>query len=719
MPWDKDYAELPLTFERGLLESVQDSMLPVGAAARLRNWVSQPSGNLAVRPPWQMASDTGAPATRKGAGIGTLALPRRPYVRQSKTGTIQGTDPQSASATWDAATTTGNCLVALVYVTDTTARLPSAHSITAPASWVVASSPDATSRNAHCWIYYKPNAASESGSVSFTDTVAAGADSISVGVEIMEVANVTTAPLDKAANADNTTSNNPVSGTTAAQTVPVGIAIAAFNASDTTDDTYSAPTNSFVLTHELYVDNSTADMNAVGAYHVYSDGAAQSVSVAVDNSPTTSGAVIATFKAVDYAVTDGLVIEANDESPNIKFYYLDRDDLAGGTNVLLDTIAGDLAGTPVAFTSGNEMLFYVHPSFTGVRAWAGPSAGASPAYVSGSPAGRCIAWHKNRLWVGGTVGEPWKLFFSEFEDHTIWNAGSASYIPVGRGDGEAIEDITPFQDGLLIGKQTSAYYLTGGSPDTFRLIRLPIGGAAPGRTVLSTQYGGILAGRESAWLFDGSGIGKMTEPIKDSYGLTGDWMTVSYLDDKASICDEGSGTVWTFDFVTQTWSEEIVDDASTEGPAVIYNQGKYQYFSPKNATVGSLFSYRTLPAFTPGKDFDTLDETFEAWTPELWMGGPSEKQSPRYLYLKLRQHGGTTGDTGLTVTPYYNGTAGTPMVVPAQATPGPFWVRESFDFAAAGSNWLQLRFSQMLPSTEASAMDIEEVVIGFNRERVA
>lgn len=721
MGFERDYREIPLTWERGMVELVEPSMLPIGAAPRLRNWEADPSGNLRARVPWSKGSTASAPSTRKGAGIGHLALQRRPYIVQRKSGTTAtAAEPLAVSATWDAATTAGNCLVALIYMTDASStRSETAITVTPPASWLEAVGPEGSARNAHAWIYYLPNAASQSGAVSFTLGVTAFSDSVALGLEIFEVANIAASPLDVVSEANNGTSTTQASGTTAAPAVPVGIAFAAFASADTTDNTYSSPTNDFTLTTEIYLDAASVDLSAVGAYHVYENGAAQSTSLTINNAPVNSGGVIACFKAADYTLTDGRYVVANDENPSIKIYAIDRDDVDGGTWSLLETITALVGGTPVAFTSGNQRLFYTHPAFTGTHAWDG--LGTTPTVISGSPAGRCIAWHKNRLYVGGTNGEPWKLWYSEVGDDTVWNSGTASALEIGKGDGEAIEDVTPFQDSLLVAKQTSLWVVTGSGPDNFRVIRLPVGGAAPGRTVLATPNGAVVAGRASVWLVNGGSVEKISGPIRESYGLTGSWMTISFLDDQTYILDEGSGTIWAIDFSNSgTWREERIDSASTEAPAIIFNQDNRQLFSPKNASVGSILNFREIPGDARGKDFDTLTQTWEAYTPEIWPVGPEEKITPRYLFLKLRQRAGDAGDNAISFTPVYDGTAVAARTITPAATAGVRWHRLDIgdNVSGKGVSSVQIRISHTLDSTETAVFDIEEMTLGFNVEPV-
>lgn len=74
-----------VTFERGLLDQQEASVLPNGFATLLDNWVPEPTGGLRVRPKWLQASTTGwAGGTVRGLGIGYIASPTKRIVVASE-----------------------------------------------------------------------------------------------------------------------------------------------------------------------------------------------------------------------------------------------------------------------------------------------------------------------------------------------------------------------------------------------------------------------------------------------------------------------------------------------------------------------------------------------------------------------------------------------------------------------------------------------------------
>lgn len=75
MPTNQDLRGLlrqPLTFEKGVFEALEQSVLPPGFAAVLENWRPEANGGLRIRSGWVNASTTSAPAaaSRRTTGIG-------------------------------------------------------------------------------------------------------------------------------------------------------------------------------------------------------------------------------------------------------------------------------------------------------------------------------------------------------------------------------------------------------------------------------------------------------------------------------------------------------------------------------------------------------------------------------------------------------------------------------------------------------------------------
>lgn len=693
------YRTLPITFERGLIETVEDSMLPPGACAQCQNWAPDPSGNLRARRGWLLGSTTSAPAagSRKGIGIGY-------YSRGLLPGVVQKSDPMtsiSASTVvpvWPRATTAGNLLVLVV---STQAAFPN---IATPAGWTSALEVGSTECG-HAGIFYKENAAAESGSV--TVNVSSGSQNVAQLWEISGIA--LSSALDKTgSDADTGADTTAASGTTAATTQSIEFVISIISSRLLT--THTEVTNSFTLDATTQVDGTNDNTTSVLFKVVTSTGAQ---STAVTQSSATSVGAIATFKGW-YSSTPAAgqtnsrsFLVANDETTSINIYKLDADNLSAGTWSSAETVSVVPSVFPVSFAPGFDRVFYTHPNFSTLRSWNGSAALS----ITGAPAGRCVATHKSRVFVGGSEGAPTKLYYSEVHDPAAWSGGTAGYIEVGEGDGEAIEDIAPFEDGLLIGKRTSLWYLTGAGPDNFRLIRLPSQtGIAPGRTITPTPYGAVLAGRKALMIYSGGAVTTYSGALPDSYGLTGNWMSGAVINDMYYCLDAASGTTWVLDLTEGVWHTEVVGTGN-EIPYVIYGQDANLLFTPKAATTGSLLQYRLEPASTRQKDFSTIDEAFVAWTPDIWPVGPEDKVTPRHLFLKVRQRADGPYSTGITVTPVYDGRTQTPRTLAADDTAGVYWKHLSIG-EERGVSSFQFKLTQTA-TTGDSVFDIEELTVGF------
>jgi hypothetical protein len=404
-------------------------------------------------------------------------------------------------------------------------------------------------------------------------------------------------------------------------------------------------------------------------------------------------------------------------------YYIDRNNLASGTWASADSILlstpGATSAVPLAFAAGLDSLFYTTNYFDTIRRWNSISGDTSQKVVANSPAGRALAFHKNRLWSGGCNFAPTRLFYSEINDYTDWSGTAGiNYIDISSDDGEPIEDLISFGSSLLIGKRNSLWLLSGSDEADFTLSRLTGGGCAPGRSMVATPYGAVVAGKTGVWLVGADGgVQLLSRGISKNYAMTGSYMSVAFVNDVVYVCDNGNGTVWTLNMNTGVWAEEVVDSATgVEKPAFVTHSNELLLFTPKQSTVGSLVSYRSQTD-TRGKDFDSLSETFEAITPEVWPVGNTVKITPRHLYVRVRQRGGTADQTGLTITPYYEGWEGTAQTFGPEDAAGVY--RYRFDLGERrGINYAQFKFSQTVPSGQASVVDVEEVEFGFNVEQI-
>src|SRR6185436_16298458 len=164
---------------------------------------------------------------------------------------------------------------------------------------------------------------------------------------------------------------------------------------------------------------------------------------------------------------------------------INRDSLTTGAWAARDVVSVSDPTVHVDFALGLGHSYYSSSQFAAIHRWDGT--GVSEA-VTDSPANaRTLAFHKSHIFAGqGT-----RLWFSEINDGGTWPA--INFIDVGADDGEPIECLEGFSDQLLIGKENSLWLLTGAGPDTFALHYLGSLGCAPGRTIVRTPYGAVVA----------------------------------------------------------------------------------------------------------------------------------------------------------------------------------------------------------------------------------
>src|SRR5918996_2902618 len=105
----------PLSFERGLFEEQEESVLDSGYLVDLENWIPEPTGALRVRRRWASGGTAGAPATRRTRGIGSIPTQEAfatPFRRQATFTDV--IDSSAPSGSWAQTTAAGNLLLAAI-----------------------------------------------------------------------------------------------------------------------------------------------------------------------------------------------------------------------------------------------------------------------------------------------------------------------------------------------------------------------------------------------------------------------------------------------------------------------------------------------------------------------------------------------------------------------------------------------------------------------------
>lgn len=700
-----------ITFERGLNEYLESSMLPEGAVPTLVNWESSPTGELRARAPWSKGSTSSAPGTRKGSGIGYFSRVIVPGILQQST-PATSIGAGTVDVVWPDSTTSGNLLILLVGAIQDGAG---SSAITTPAGWTQAEKNEGGTIGVA--IYYKANAASESGTVTVTATGGAGG---SITAQLLEVTGIKATSPEDVSTSNSGTSVTPSSGTTGTTSQAIEFVVAILG--DPRLESQTSPTNNFIQLSENSAD-STTDGTFGFYYKTTNATGTQSCSATTATSDSWLGCISA-FKGW-YASTPAAgqtnqteFLVAQNDTTQYDIFTLDRTNLSAGTWTNVNSVNVSDPSELVAFAPGFGRTFFVNRQFGQTYYYDGIGINT----ITGSPTGRCIATHKNMLWVAGSDASPGRLHFSNpvVAGVPTFNT-SENFIDVAAEDGEPIEDIVPQEDFLVIGKRTGLWILTGSGLDTFALRKLAIGGLAPGRTLMPTPYGTIAAGRATIWVINGTTVTRISLPISRSYLYSSAYFTSSFVDDTYYLCDSSDGTVFALNMQTGTWRIEEVGSAATEGPAQVYNHDFTQVFAPKAGTVGGLLNYRNFPALSRGKDFDTLTQDFHVETGMLFPVGPEEALTPRHLFLRMRQHGGVESQEPIDLTPHYR-------TLDGEYISGDVWkiypkngasvFRERVDLGnVSGISGVTFEWEQTLGTTHDDTFDIEEATFEYIIEK--
>jgi hypothetical protein len=354
---------IPITWEKGLWSSQEDSILPEGYASVLENLVPEPTGGLRARRGWNNASITGAPATRRNRGIGSFTTAgtfATPALRQSQDGTGEGTaaavawspgtadgnlalaglrakarpkrvqriigsgttSGSQASLSWGSATTAGNLLIAAVQGSSLST------SISMPSPWVAAQAMVDGDTAGNLRLFYIANAGSRSGAetVTFGDPDA----EYQYGIVLMEWEGiVTTSPLDQTASATGMSSTG-ASGTTATTTQADELCLALIGAGGSMVN----PTNGFTLNG---ITNAMSDLQLVTETT-----GAMSTAVTLNASRKWVGLIV-TFKALTTAPTltppaGWTEVQTDTEGPMraTLYHVVDADPRSGSESFTLD-----------------------------------------------------------------------------------------------------------------------------------------------------------------------------------------------------------------------------------------------------------------------------------------------------------------------------------------------------------------------------------------------
>ena len=394
-----------------------------------------------------------------------------------------------------------------------------------------------------------------------------------------------------------------------------------------------------------------------------------------------------------------------------KLNQLLKANLVAGTWASIETITSSPSTRPLAMAAGAGYLLYSSPEFPSafIRKWDGTTASDASADAI---AGRALVYHNNRFFTGGATTNSTYLRWCELGDPATWET-STNFQPIGQDDGEPIEDLAPWDRNLIIGKANSIWYQTGFGPDTFSWHKLDGGGCAPGRTLIPYPNGICAIGRERVWNFTGGGFEPISQPIETSYGMSGNYMSGTYVDGVVYVCDEGSGSVWAYDLATQAWHKEMYDSA-VEGPGLLWSNSNYMFGGVRVGSTNPLSLYRLMPGSSRARNTGsamTFTATSREFSPQT--DKPVRPTVVRNYEFVIRQRGGTSASTPISVAIYTDGTLKATRTLTLKDAVGTYRYQVSAGFTGYRH---QIIISQVVGSAEACVCDIEEAWAEYQGE---
>jgi len=501
---------------------------------------------------------------------------------------------------------------------------------------------------------------------------------------------------------------NTVAGGTS--TVASSFAEATLLGSDgvTTGAGASGWSNGFTEGSDIFLDGGSFESSLASSSKIIT-GTGQNVDTGATlaDIATNQWASIVTIKlnTAEAIALDQFYISATNDA-TISIYDIEQADIDSGSWTLVENTALAPNGVPVAFASGLGSLVYTTTAFPFARRWSG--LGETPTALT-PEAGTCTAFFKSRFFVGGNPTNPTRLTYSDIGSYSSWPA--TNFLEIGQDDGYTVLDIASQQTYLIIAKGNSIYTLSGSGPDTFYLLQLPFGEAAPGRSICITPAGAIVAGTSAVWNVIASTVENISKPLGASYAPTG-YVFTAYADDKAYILDVNAKVFWVYDITAQAWHKENFVSNNNQPVALLGVNNKRLLASPTASTDTGLILYKDLPTSSRVRDFSPLTSRTKLSSPVMHLAGPRSVMTPRYLFLQIRQRG--TSPDQLTLTVKYDESSGDTQKI--KLRPSSMSYRERLDLGAK-KGVSSVQFELEGPES-GNQFDIESALIGYDEETV-
>lgn len=405
---------------------------------------------------------------------------------------------------------------------------------------------------------------------------------------------------------------------------------------------------------------------------------------------------------VDFSIVMALA----DGLTTYKIYSLPRDEITTGTWELIDSVTdADNSEAWVSFAQGAGRLAWTATSLTAPRSiQLNPLLPANISDMTGL-AGRTAVYHKDRLFIGGSLENPTRVYFSDIGLPTDFTTVT-DFLDIGGDDGESVQGLVSVEGLLLATKTNRCYLISGSGIESFFVNELSGGTAAAGVPAVRTPYGTVVAGDDDIWVIQGGGVDPMSRPLGAGYVITGN-VSVAYAQDSVIVCDSATGQVWRVNLVTGAWAlEEVGADAPLY---IVFSLNGRLYYGTNNGDteVGGTRQQSSARTY----DETTGGTSFIGATGRVALLGPSVKYTPRWLFLQTRNHDTDHPNTLFVDIESDHGVT-TKAVDVLSATQ-----RDRIDIPKehAGSEWLKLTF-RADSSAIAGAIDPERTVLGVDVE---
>lgn len=682
------HEEISLTFEKGLVTEVEDSVLEPGQAAELLNWEPTAQGGLRTRNGWSGISKTGLTANYKVRGWGTAAVAsgggttiQTPVVVQSKKDD-GGTFRTSVTMTLTG-TIAGNVLVATANHADDSGYVAAGWTKTSPTGQF-----DLFGNEGEFF-----SKVSAGGSESIT--ISGGGESLET-CSIYEVSGIASATPTATHSHEGSASYT----LTCASAVGSGFAVQSNGSTNTWTTEGGGGTWTSRANHNPGWNYNYQDID----YKVFSSGP---VSDTWDSNSTGVG-MMAIFDAGTSTAAsnpaDFYILMAVATSTGYSIYRILRDSISSGTWELVDSEACDETSAYVSMAvSAGELVWSASTMDNPRHVVLSTLTGADTTDLT-DKAGRAVAAHKDRVFVGGSATNASRLYFSGIgTPHTFTTA--TDYLDIGGDDGEAIEDIVSVEGLLLVCKVNRLYLISGSGIESFFVNELPGGSASTGRAAVRTPYGTVVAGPTDIWVVQGGGVDPLARSLGADYFIQG-LVSTAYAQDIVLISDSVTGTVFRVNLVTGAWSNEEVTLGEDQVGHLFSLQSRLYYgVDESTSNVGGTRRLSNTRLY----DFNE-EMSFRASTGKLALKGPQFEYTPRWIYLQLRNNDDSAPNQLNLLVESDNGS----QTFTFETT------RELQRFtkgiaAFAGADWIQFTFSAA-SSLNNGSIDIEKAVLGVDME---